>query len=230
VTNNYTAKRVLLLIQSRLEHLSFRWGSRKKKFTKIYTNGGFGRENVPLSGTGSTLMQTHAIRVAIPYLLKELQATSIIDAPCGDFTWMKEVDLGDIAYLGVDIVPDLIRANREKHSSDRVRFLDMDIVTDILPKADVILCRDCFVHLSNGDILRAVENFKKSGSKYLLTTTFADLKENVNLVSGRGWRPINLELPPFKFPNPIAVINEGCSEEGGKYANKCLGLWQLKDV
>jgi hypothetical protein len=78
--------------------------------------------------------------------------------------------------------------------------------------------------------MRSVENFKKSNSRYLLTTTFKKLKKNKNLVSGRGWRPVNLMLPPFNFPPPIEIINEGCSEGGGQYSDKCLGLWDLNTL
>jgi len=106
----------------------------------------------------------------------------------------------------------------------------MDIVVDILPRADVILCRDCFIHLSNKDIVKAIKNFKNSQSSYLLTTTFTGLAQNDNLVSGRGWRPINLTLPPFSFPPPLLMINEKCTEQNGKYTDKSLGLWHLNNL
>jgi hypothetical protein len=222
-----SVKRIVNFLTVRFEHARYRWTSRKENFTRIYQNEGFGGLNVPLSGTGSTLVQTRRIREEIPLILRKVNAKSIIDAPCGDFTWMKEIDLRDISYLGVDIVPSMININTEKYSSDNRKFCEMDIVTNILPKTDLILCRDCFVHLSNKDIMRTVKNFKKSKSKYLLTTTFIKLTKNRNLVSGRGWRPVNLVLPPFNFPQPIEIINEGCLEGGEQYSDKCLGLWNL---
>jgi hypothetical protein len=222
--------KIATFLKVRFEHARYRWTSRKEKFIKIYRNGGFGGFNAPLSGTGSTLIQTRCIREALPNILRRIDAKSMIDAPCGDFTWMKEIDIGDISYLGVDIVPSIINDNTQKYSSQNRKFCDLDIVTNILPRADLILCRDCFIHLSNRDIMKSVENFKKSNSKYLLTTTFIDLKKNSNLVSGRGWRPVNLMLPPFNFPQPIEIINEGCSEGGGQYSDKCLGLWDLSTL
>lgn len=210
--------------------MSYRFKNRKTKFSEIYKSNGFGGEDVPLSGTGSTLLQTEVIRIEILKLIKKYDIKSIIDAPCGDYTWMKEISLEHTDYLGVDIVPTLISRNNKKYGTSKISFIERDIVIDILPAYDLILCRDCFVHLSIRDILRAVENFRKSGSKYLLTTTFANVAENINLVSGRGWRPINLEQLPFKFSPPIMLINERCTEEGNNYADKCLGLWNLKEL
>ena len=38
----------------------------------------------------------------------------MLDIPCGDFYWMKEVDLKDIEYIGADIVDELIKKNNDK--------------------------------------------------------------------------------------------------------------------
>ena len=77
--------------------------------------------------------------------------------------------------------------------------------------------------------LSAIRNFHKSGTKYLLTTTFTGIKENTDIVSGRV-RPINLQKPPFNFPMPILLINEHCTEEVGRFADKSLGLWEIVDI
>ena len=105
-----------------------------------------------------------------------------------------------------------------------------DIISETLPKGDIFLCRDCFIHLSNKDILKAIKNIKQSSSRYLLTTTFINLGRNQNLVTGRGWRPVNLEKPPFNFPSPIELFNEHCTEGYGNFSDKSLGLWELKDL
>ena len=64
----------------------------------------------------------------------------------------------------------------------------MDLINDDLPKVDLIIVRDCLVHFSNKDIFKAIENIKQSKSKYLLVTTFSDLKKNENIV--RSWNLI----------------------------------------
>ena len=75
----------------------------------------------------------------------------------------------------------------------------------------------------------SVVNIKKSGITYLLTTTFTQCHENVDIVTG-DWRIINLEKPPFNFPPPVRIINEKCTEGNGTYADKCLGLWRIKEI
>ena len=107
--------------------------------------------------------------------------------------------------------------------------MEMDITTDGLPQADLVLCRDCLVHFSYEQIFRALKNFKDSRSEYLLMTTFAGRQSNSDIVTG-DWRPLNFRISPFNLPEPFKVINEKCTEEGGRYADKSLALWRLADV
>ena len=100
---------------------------------------------------------------------------------------------------------------------------------DHLPKADILFCRDCLVHLSNEDIAKSIQNIRQSDITYLLTTTFTQCDENHDIVTG-DWRIINLEKPPFNFPKPMSLINEKCTEGDGTYADKSLGLWKISDI
>lgn len=182
-----------------------------------------------VSGPGSSLCQTMEIRQRLPQLLQSIGALSLLDAPCGDFNWMKHVVHGVQEYTGVDILEDLIGANQQRYAGNGRKFLRLDLSSDVLPRADVILCRDCLVHFSAHDVLRSLANFKRCGADYLLTTTFPRRSANEDIPTG-GWRPINLELAPFCFPPPLRVINERCTEDGGRYADKSLGLWRLSDL
>jgi glycosyltransferase involved in cell wall biosynthesis len=83
------------------------------------------------------------------------------------------------------------------------------------------------VHLSLHDIEAAIANIIRSGSRYLLTTTFPSRDTNHDIETGQ-WRPLNLERPPFSFPAPIRLIDEHCGEWGGQWADKCLGLWEVQ--
>ena len=199
------------------------------RFTRFYHRNVFGgRES--RSGEGSTLEQTATIARDIPLLLRELGARSFLDAPCGDFNWMRHVDLGVDRYIGIDVVSDIVSANQERFSGDGREFLCRDLINDSLPAADVVLCRDCLVHLSFRDARKVVRNFKRSGCNYLLTTTFTGRNENVDLTGDGIWRTLNLERPPFNFPPPLRLINEHCTEGGGAYADKSLALWRLEGL
>jgi hypothetical protein len=74
-----------------------------------------------------------------------------------------------------------------------------------------------------------LQNFKTSGARFLLTTTFPKHTKNVDLDHG-FWRPLNMEMAPFNFPQPIEVINENCTEGANQFTDKSLGLWRLDDI
>jgi hypothetical protein len=197
-------------------------------FEKIYEDNLFhGTES--RSGTGSSLLQTRVIREEIPRLMHELRVGHLLDVPCGDWNWMRHVDLSGIRYTGGDIVRAILDRNNASFGSERCRFEYLDIVSGPLPRADLILCRDCLVHLNFKDGLAALEQFRKSGAKWLLTTTFTERSGNAELREGDIWRPLNLEKPPYNLPKPERCLNEGCTEDGGLYSDKCLGLWKLRE-
>lgn len=58
----------------------------KSIFTEFYEPIG---DREMISGSGSDLVQTAAIARAIPELIKELKVKTMLDAPCGDFYWMR---------------------------------------------------------------------------------------------------------------------------------------------
>ena len=189
-----------------------------------------------MSGEGSNLARTAVVRARLPGLLTRHGIRSMLDAPCGDFYWMKEVSLGDvdydIDYIGVDIVPEIITRDVELYAGSKRRFLLCDLVNDPLPKADLIFCRDCLVHLPYAETRRAIDNFRRSGATWLLTTTFTGPRVNRDIELG-DWRAINLEREPYGFPTPVEVIDEESDEvdeELRAFPDKSLGLWRIADL
>jgi hypothetical protein len=180
-----------------------------------------------LSGPGSTSEQTRQLRERLPLLLEGLGVRSLLDAPCGDFNWMQHVRLGVDEYIGADLLDELVADNAVRHAAPQRRFVRADVTRDALPRADAILCRDLLTHLSFAEIFAALENFRRSGARYLLTTTFTALRPNRDTENGE-WRTLNLTLPPFDLPQPAILINERCTEAGGAFGDKCLGLWHLR--
>ena len=200
-------------------------------FQRIFHENRWGNcESV--SGEGSNLERTRVVRAVLPAIVTRYGVRTILDAPCGDFFWMKEVSLEGVAYIGADIVPELVARDTELYASLERRFILCDLVDDVLPQADLILCRDCLVHLSYDDTRRAVDNFRRSGATWLLTTTFTGPRENHDIATGE-WRAINLERPPYGFPAVVEIINEESDEvddELGAFPDKSLGLWRLADL
>jgi len=197
-------------------------------FTEIYRRNKWkGKDS--FSGPGSDTYQTRIVISELPTLINEFNIRTMIDIPCGDFHWMRSVDLNGIDYTGADVVKELIQKNIEKYSQDGLQFHSMNLIKDKLPRVDLVFCRDCLVHFCFADVFSALDNICKSQSEYLLTTTFTGRKDNYDIVTGK-WRPLNLEVSPFSLPKALKVINEGCTEGDGAYSDKALGLWRIADI
>jgi hypothetical protein len=201
----------------------------EETFSDIYRRRAWGADCESVSGPGSTIERTSALRDDIGELVKELNARVVLDAGCGDYNWMRLLDLDLDHYFGIDVVPELISENECKYGNGIRSFHNIDFTRDRVVRADLILSRDSLVHLSFEDIFAALRNFKESGSTYLLTTTYTSHEKNTDIQAG-DWRPLNLELPPFDFPTPIKLIDEKGEVSRGIPADKYLALWALEDI
>lgn len=181
------------------------------------------------SGPGASRDQTSRIRSALPEMCHRLGIRTLLDLPCGDFHWMADVDLGTVRYIGADLLPELIAENVRHYAAPNREFRELDLTVSPLPAADMLLCRDCLVHLSFADIRRVVVNVASADIKFLLTTTFPAQPSNADIVTG-DWRPLNLQAPPFSWPPPLELLNEGCTEGAGLFADKSLGLWRVNGL
>jgi hypothetical protein len=182
-----------------------------------------------VSGPGSTADQTREIVSGLPWIMDDYHINSILDIPCGDFSWMKLIDWKGRKYIGADILDSLIRSNSAGSGQNNISFQVLDLTTDVLPAVELIFCRDCLVHLSFSDIFRSLTTIKQSNSRFFMTTTFPDEEVNEDIPSG-GWRPLNLNAPPFNFPEPLYLLNENCTEADGLFADKSLGLWKITAI
>jgi hypothetical protein len=181
------------------------------------------------SGVGSTLDPTRVLRTELPRTLRQLEARVMLDVPCGDFTWMEHVDLSGIEYIGGDIVPSIVEENQRLHARESRRFVQLDLTRDVLPDADVLLCRDCLVHLSYANIRAVLANVARSNIRFVLMTSFPGRGDNCDVADG-DWRPLDFQAPPFSFPEPRLTIVENCQEEDGSYVDKSLLAWRVDDL
>lgn len=194
-------------------------------FNDIYQKNCWYSHNRHKSGSGADDIQTFKIREKIPELVKEFNIKSFLDCPCGDINYMKKIFDHIPNYTGADIVQNLI--DEHKKNFPTKSFIKLNICEDTIPKHDLILCRDVLVHFKFNDTMKTINNIKKSGCKYLLTTTFPT-RINFEISNiGHDWYPINLEDKPFNFPHPIRFINELCTEGNGIWSDKSLGLWEV---
>ena len=104
---------------------------------------------------------------------------SVLDSSCGDMTWMPSFlsSRSDVEYTGYDIVEANINNHREKFRETDWKFEVHDIVTDPINYSyDLIISRHTTMHLQISDAVRVIRNFVDSSSKFLLTTSFPNLK------------------------------------------------------
>lgn len=156
-------------------------------------------------GPGSTLSYTEGLRETLGSFLEKNHINSMLDAPCGDYSWMSRTNLPSIKkYIGGDIAEFLIEQNKEKYPE--ISFKVLDISRDKLPDVELLFCRDCLLHLSFLDIDRVFKNIASSNIKYILLSNWYEDAENDRDISTGSWRYINFLSPPFNFPDPIDSI------------------------
>jgi hypothetical protein len=177
------------------------------------------------SGTGSELSQTQALACKLEAWLAHhaAEVSTFLDAPCGDFNWMGQVNLcSHIQYIGGDIVRSLIQINRDKFQSHGRSFIELDIIKGPIPNADAWLCRDAMIHFPFSAGAAVVENFRSSRVKYFLGTTFTNATNEEDIPF--GWcRETNLSAAPFNLGSPIELI---CDSRGGREPNRYIGIWR----
>jgi SAM-dependent methyltransferase len=193
-------------------------------FSKAYDTYQWGSQE-SRSGEGSELAATENLRAYLPELFERLNVRTFLDAPCGDWNWMRHVDLAGVDYIGADVAPRIVEENSARHARPGVRFMVADLATASLPRADLILCRDCWIHLSFEDIAAILENFKKSGAEWLLVSHTPSQAENRNKRTGLRWRHLNLERPPFNFPPP-----RESRKDHYPHVPFQIALWNLQDL
>ena len=211
-----TAEDVLALIAERGVDLS----QRAERFDRIYTFNEWRGKGGTRAGPGSSMEATAALQEALPGMLADLGCTSVLDAGCSDALWMPDLP----GYVGVDIVPRAIDVARKRHPGRR--FEVADICTDPLPACDAVICRDALQHLSLADGLAALQNFRRSGAKYLLANTHRG-GANQDIVTGE-WYEIDLEAGPWWLGAPIQELPDGIwAGKQNRYPTKHFCVWEL---
>jgi len=182
-------------------------------------------QDVPC-GSGSTLEYTKLLRDNLPDFLIKHNITSMLDAPCGDFSWMNLVNFQKgFKYIGGDIVNFMVEENQSKYPDQEFRVFDL--TSNALPDVDLLFCRVCLFHLSEDDIKKVFDNVLFSSVKYIMTTSYIESTgySNQNIQTG-AFRPINLEKEPFNLSAPIDALDDGSTGQ----IERRLCLWNVQDL
>ena len=111
--------------------------------------------------------------------------------------------------------------------------MELDIINNKLPDADLLICRDCLIHLSYKNIESFFNNVKKSNLNYFLITSYEYKNEiipNTDIHDG-DFRPTFLTKPPFNLPQPIVKFLDKDSEHKKNQNLSCyLYLYSRKQL
>lgn len=193
--------------------------------TEIFLRGWPDQAPDTVCGWGSSEQHTRLVRKEFAEILNVYHVETLNDAGCGDLAWMSMIDLEGVDYIGYDIHE---RANWAELRQRGYRLDVLDITANESRPADLLICRDVFIHLPNDMVLPALERFRRSAS-LLLTTSYTSepsLSEGEFSNFKRMNEPslhhgkLDLTLPPFNLGQPLVRIPENSP-------NKYLGLWDM---
>jgi len=196
----------------------------KAAMEQVYEKNLWGTNNSKFySGDGS-----HNPEIVQPYLdavtsfFKSFKEPLVVcDLGCGDFNVGKELIKYTKKYIAVDIVPALIKQNKEKFTEDNLEFHCLDIAVDDLPDGDCVILRQVLQHLSNYEVQNVANKLAKY--KYIVLTEHlpnGNFIPNKDIISGQGIRlkkqsgidilasPFSLKIKEEKQLSAVVLDND----------------------
>ncbi len=175
-------------------------------FSEVYKNGLWGKDEngEGYSGPGSLVSEATPFLQYLQNFLDTHNIQSVVDIGCGDWVLAREINWGDREYLGIDVVGSVLRKNKAKYGSEKIKFIKLDAGSESLPQADLLICKDVLIHLPNSNIFHILAESKKF--KYCIFVDDINTSENtanVNIPT-YGFHQVNLMLSPFNV-NPVKM-------------------------
>lgn len=163
------------------------------------------------SGSGSSEANTAAYRDFLQAYMRDAGVRSVLDIGCGDWQFSRLIDWRGIAYIGVDVVPELIIANSLKYSTATVSFGVADALgLAQLPPADLVLVKDLLQHWPDAAVH---ELGRRLAGRRALLTYDLDTGPHTDIAPG-GHRGLDLTAAPFGWPAVERLHYESVSHEG----------------
>jgi SAM-dependent methyltransferase len=195
-------------------------------FTQVYAEKMWGEgQDQFYSGPGSNEEAAKPYADFVTHFIAENKIQSVVDLGCGDFRVGRMIATACAQYTGVDVVEPLIVDNNRRFGCETISFRCLDITTDELPDADLVLIREVFQHISNAQIVATLTRLKKY--KFALFTDvqpvslsgYAVNKDKVHGASSRLTHQscLQLERPPFNVRD-IRLVFETASPYFASYA------------
>jgi len=155
----------------------------KAIFTHIYETRAWGDG----SGGGSAPEVARSYCDYITAELLHMPKGTVLDIGSGDGVVADHINFWEHKYIGVDAAQ------------------GFDALTDPLPEADLVLCKEVMQHLSNGQVQLLLH--RTAHYKHRLFTSMTGEGTNTDIPCG-GSRPVDLSLPPCG-PEPSSLGDDG---------------------
>ena len=167
----------------------------KNAFSKIYLDHSWGSESK--SGPGSVASKVRGYIRFLQNFIKSNDIKSITDVGCGDWSIAKCLELDNVAYCGVDVVPSVVNSLSMQYGRDNVRFECMDATNGNLPTADLLIMKDVLQHWPNKQVKDFFPNLEKF--KFGLVTNDYCRYRLINILGFRFRGKLMTELDDIQF-------------------------------
>lgn len=169
------------------------------------------------SGDGSALQNTVEYNNTLRTFLDDHDdIQKVVDLGCGD--WQSTFDIYNnlktpVEYVGIDIVPSVINANREKfpeHTFHCQSLMDVDN----LPNADLYVLKDVIQHWSNQDLIEFMDKLTANPHKfkYILLCNCCFQRDEMEDCETGKWRPLRSNMEPLRRYNPRHILHYSTKE------------------
>jgi hypothetical protein len=166
----------------------------------------------------SSVLGTQRLRVQLPELFIKYNITSMFDAGCSDGTWAWLL-CDFVEYHGGEINPELVKTANTRYPELDISVFD--VLTNQLPRVDLLFMRDVSIHFSNREKKIFLQNFKQSNIPWILITNMNDALINTDIAEQQEIQTAitNWCLPPWNWPAP--------TESAWEYApgGRSMSLW-----
>ena len=180
-------------------------------FTRLYGSGGWGPASESSSGGGSSVVNTVEYRKFLQKFIKDNEIKRVYDFGCGDWTFSKLIDWGDIQYTGVETVKSLVDDILYKYRTETIKFVYMkNASTFYTRKGDLLILKDVLQHWNNQEIVEFLDHVTPN-FKYILITNSRTQSEDWQDGENRN-RPLSCKFYPLKKFKPETVLIYGEKE------------------
>lgn len=153
-----------------------------------------------MSGPGSL---AHVNKPFIGFLndfIVNNRVKSVCDFGCGDWQYMRFVNLSHVEYTGFDVATKVLETNTRTFQRENVKFSRTPTDLAKLPPVDLFLSKDTFMHLPNAYVSEVLAH-AVGKCKFLLSVSNRAGQAPVNQdIEAGNFRDIDLRAAPFHKP------------------------------